>query len=108
MRSTIGLLLLLIQLGPLAGAGLCLHAASRPAEHCAAPMEGVQQESDRPQQSSTHDCALIAVCAPTAQVVPGGDALAFSAVLPIPARFTNPPSLLQGDPIAPPQPPPIA
>ncbi len=107
MRRTIGLLLLLIQLGPVAGAGLCLHAASLRADHCATPMEGMQQESDRPHHGPSQDCALMVLCAPAGPVVPGGVVLAFSAVLPTPARFTNPPSLLQGDPIAPPQPPPI-
>lgn len=108
MRRTFGLLLLLIQLGPLAGAGLCLHAASRPADHCATPMEDMPlQERDRPHHGPTQDCALMAVCAPIAPVVPEGVVQAFSAVLSTPARFTGPPSLLQGDPIAPPQPPPI-
>src|SRR3970282_867102 len=71
MRRMLGLLLLLIQLGPLAGAGLCLHAATQPAEHCATPMEGMPpHETDRSHHSASPDCALVAVCAPSAPVLP--------------------------------------
>lgn len=104
----IGLLLLLIQLGPLAGAGLCLHAASQPAEHCATPMEGMApNEADRSHHSSSPDCALMTVCAPSAPVVPQATVHTFSPGLLAATRFSTPPALLPGDPIAPPQPPPI-
>lgn len=109
MRRFMGLLLLLIQFGPLAGAGLCLHAASQPEEQCATSMDGMPQQQTRHQHHApSQDCALMAVCAPAAPVVPGDPVHAVSTDLPTLTLYSNPPSLLPGDPIAPPQPPPIA
>lgn len=109
MRRMLGLLLLLIQLGPVAGAGLCLHAAAQPAEHCATPMEGMApNEPDRSHHGSSPDCALMAFCAPSAPVVPQAPVHTFSSDLLAATRYSDPPELLPGDPIAPPQPPPIA
>ncbi len=108
MRRIMGLLLVLTQLGPLAGAGLCLHMASQSAEHCAAPMEGMSTEQAPPSSPGpAHDCALMSICAAAAPVVPESIVQALSTSPRAFWRYSNPPSLLPGDPIAPPQPPPI-
>lgn len=109
MRRLLGLLLLLIQFGPLAGAGLCLHTASQPEEQCATSMDGMPpQQAPRQHHAPTQDCALMAVCAPTAPMVPEGVVQAVRTERTTFTLYSNPPSLLPGDPIAPPQPPPIA
>lgn len=109
MRRTLGLLLVLIQFGPLVGAGLCLHAASRPVEHCAIPMDGkVPDDLNPSRHNAPGDCALMPFCASSAPIVPQGVLQAFSTQLPTTTPFSIPGALLPGDPIAPPHPPPIA
>ena len=109
MRRMIGTVLLLLQLGPLAAAGLCLHAASQPEERCSTSMDGMPRQQTRSQHHApAQGCALMVVCAPAAPVVPGDLVHAVPTDLPTLTLYSNPPSLFPGDPIAPPQPPPIA
>jgi hypothetical protein len=107
MRRLIGTLLLLLQFGPLAGAGLCMRAAAQPKAECAMPMQGMPHETGKPHSTPTQDCAHMVVCAPAAPMVPV--TVELSAVAqPTHTDYSTPAPLLLGDPIAPPQPPPIA
>jgi len=106
MRRLASALLLLLQLGSLAGAGLCMRAAVQPRPECAMPMQGMTHEADRPHSSPAHDCAQMVFCAPAIPMVPV-TVHEFAVTHPSSTAFTTPASLLSGDPIAPPQPPPI-
>jgi len=107
MRSLISVLLLLLQLGPLAGAGICMHAAAQAKAECSMPMQGMTHENGRPHSSPMQECAQMVVCAPVAPMVPVTVQL-FGVTQPGFTYYSTPASLLPGDPIAPPQPPPIA
>lgn len=107
MRSAVAVLLLLLQFGPLAGAGICMRAASQPKTECSMPMPGMTHESGRPNSTPTQDCAQMVVCAPAAPVVPAVALQSWGLTPAARTTFSNPSSLLAGDPIAPPQPPPI-
>lgn len=107
MRRLVGtLLLLLFQFGPLAGAVLCMHAAAQPEADCGMPMPGMPHENGRPHSSPTQDCAQMAVCGPAVPMVPVA-VRELAVTRPSPVAFSTPASLLPGDPITPPQPPPI-
>jgi len=108
MRCIVGLLLLLVQLGPLAGAGMCLHAAAQPKDECSMPMQGMAHENDQSHPSPGQDCAQMVICAPAAPVVPQVAVQLFGVTQPNSTNYSAPASLFPGDPIAPPQPPPIA
>lgn len=107
MRRLVGALLLILQLGPFAGAGICMHAAAQPKPECAMPMQGMTHETGKPHSAPTQDCARMVVCAPAAPMVPVTVEL-FVVERPTHTDYSTPAPLLQGDPIAPPQPPPIA
>ncbi len=107
MRSIVAALLLLVQLSPLAGAGLCMQASLQPTKECAMPMADTTPQSDRQHSTSPQDCALMVVCAPATPVVPQVAVQLFSPTLPSPTKFSTPASLFAGDNVAPPQPPPI-
>ena len=108
MRFLVSVVLLLVQLGPVAGAGMCLHADVQPKAECSMPMQGVTHESGRPYSSSSQDCAQMVVCAPAAPMVLQGAVQLLGKSPPSHTTFSTPASLVPGDPIAPPQPPPIA
>ncbi len=107
MRMIVGVCLLLLQLGPLAGAGICLHAERAPKAECPMPMPGMPDHNQQPPSGGPQDCALMALCAPAAPMVPVTIHL-FGATLPAATDYSAPAALSAGDPIAPPQPPPIA
>lgn len=107
MRRLLGTLLLLLQFGPLAGAGLCMHAAAQPKAECAMPMQGRPHDTGKPHSIPTQDCAQRVVCAPAAPMVPVTVEL-FAVMQPNSTDYSTRASFLPGDPTAPPQPPPIA
>jgi hypothetical protein len=98
---------LLVQLSPIAGAGLCMQASVKPAEECAMPMADTTPKNDRQQSTAPQDCALMVVCAPATPVVPQVAVQCFAPRSPSPTNFSIPASLFAGDNVAPPQPPPI-
>lgn len=106
MRKVLGALVLLLQFGPLAAAGICLHAAAQPKTECSMPVKDMAHETGAPHSSQTQGCAQMVLCAPAAPMVPV-TVLSFKVALPSSTNFANPASLLSVDPIAPPQPPPI-
>ncbi len=106
MRQFLIALVLLLQFGPLAGAAVCLHAGAQPRGECSMPMKGMTHETGIPHSSPTQDCAQMVVCAPAALMVPV-TVQQFGVTAPSSITYTTPASLLPGDPIAPPQPPPI-
>lgn len=107
MRSLVTVLLVMLQLGPLAGAGICMHAAPQPEAKCPMPMPGMDHESGPSHSAPAQDCAQMVVCAPTAPMVPATLQL-FGATPPASTEYSSPSTLHPGDPVAPPQPPPIA
>jgi len=107
MRHFLGVLLLLAQLGPFVGAGLCLHAADHSGSECRMPMPGIPQHDQAPQSGSSPDCVLMAICAPAAPMVPAEVAQMTASPQPVRANFFTPATLIPGDPIAPLLPPPI-
>ncbi len=107
MRMIAGVFLVLLQLGPLAGAGICMHAAPQPEAKCPMPMSGMDHESSPSHSAPAQDCAQMMVCAPTAPMVPVTLQL-FGATPRASTAYSTPSALLPGDPVAPPQPPPIA
>lgn len=107
MRRLLGTLLLILQFGPLAGAAVCMHVAAQPKTECAMPMQGMTHETGQPHSAPTQDCALMVVCAPASPVVPG-TVQQLTISKPTSTDYSAPASLLSGDPISPPQPPPIA
>ena len=84
-----------------------MRAAAQPTAECAMPMQGMTHETGKPHSTPTQECAQMAVCAPAAPVVPM-TAPQFGVSLPASTDYSTPASLLMGEPIAPPQPPPIA
>lgn len=71
------------------------------------PMQGMTHESSKPHSTPTQGCAQMVVCAPAAPMVPV--TVEVSAVArPTHSDYSTPAPLLLGEPIAPPQPPPIA
>ncbi|MDZ4865267.1 MAG: hypothetical protein SGJ01_17750 [Gemmatimonadota bacterium] len=44
MRPLLSVVLLLLQLGPFAGAGICMHAAAQPRAECSMPMNGMPHD----------------------------------------------------------------
>ncbi len=107
MRLLIGILLLLTQLRPLLGAGVCLQAAARAEERCSGPMKDMPQQGGRSPQDSPGTCPLMTVCLPGGPVVPQAAVRLFDYPLQAAVPHSNPVALLTADPIAPPQPPPI-
>lgn len=115
MRHLAATLLLLVQLAPLVAAGLCLHAtAETTVSECGGSMPGMPEMPGMPVGGSPSDhapapdCALMIACAATAPAVPQDLVVAC-----LPERlgaiaFNTPPAILPGDPVAPPQPPPIS
>ena len=108
MRRLLVVALLLVQFGPLAGAGLCLHAAAQPKGECSMPMKGMRQDDRHSQPSSSQDCAQMAVCTPAAPMVAQVAVQLVDVTQPSYANFSTPSSLRSSEPIAPPQPPPIS
>ena len=107
MRSFFGALLLLVQFGPLAGAGMCMRASLQPAAECSMPMADMTHQHDRQRSSSTQDCGQMVICAPATPIVPQVAIQPFGSSLPTHTNFSPPTSLFAGDAVAPPQPPPI-
>ena len=108
MRQFIGILWLVTQLAPFAGAGVCAHEAMRSETECSEPMQGMPQDSQQGRSSHSHDCAQMVVCAPITQVAPVATTTVITIVSFGSDNFSSPASLFPGDPIAPPQPPPIS
>ncbi len=106
MRQFASVLLLVLQFGPLAGAGICMRAAAQPKAECAMPMRGMAHETGTPHSTPTQDCAQMVVCAPAAPIVPV-TAQHFGVTLPASPDYSTPATLLPGEPLTPPQPPPI-
>ena len=106
MRLMGGLLVLLAQFGPLAGAGLCLHAAAQPKMDCSAPMTGMPKDSGHQHPDPLQNCGQMAICTPVAQVAPLATVHLLVITATGNANFATPTSLSPGDPTAPPQPPP--
>ena len=107
MRAMLNVVMLLIQLGPLAGAGTCMHAAAQPKAECSMPMNGMPHDNRQQRSSAAPDCAAMVICAPTAPVVPQVAVRFFGTTRPGFTNFSTPASLVAGDAVAPPQPPPI-
>ena len=70
MRLLVSVVLLMVQFGPLAGAGMCLRAAAQPKAECSMPMQGMTHYDSRSHSGSSQDCAQMVVCAPAAPVIP--------------------------------------
>jgi hypothetical protein len=85
-----------------------MHAGVQPTAECSMPMQGMTHENGRPHSSPTQDCAQMAVCAPAAPIVPQVAVQLFGITQPRHTNYSTPATLFPGDPIAPPQPPPIA
>lgn len=112
MRRLLAGFLLLLQLGPLAAAGWCLHATTAAAAaECGGEMPempGMPAGGSPSDHAPAPDCASMIICAATAPAVPQDLVVACQ-----PARlgvfaFNTPPAILPGDPVAPPQPPPLS
>ncbi len=115
MRRLAATLLLLVQLAPLAAAGLCLHAtAETTVSECGGSMPAMPEMPGMPGGTSPSDhapapdCATMTVCAATAPAVPQDVILVCLPAGPSAFAFSTPPAILPGDPVAPPQPPPIS
>lgn len=107
MRKLLALGLLLIPFQPVIAAGMCWHAAAH-AEDCGMPAQDMTPDSDQSQHNAPPDCTKLAICAPSAPVIPQAALQLVSPSLPSCAQYSTPALLLPGDPVAPPQPPPIA
>lgn len=107
MRQLIGILWLVTQLAPFAGAGVCAHEAMRSETECSEPMQGMPQDSHHGRSNHSQDCAQMFVCAPVAQFAPVATTSLTAVVSFTSNNYSSPASLFPGDPIAPPQPPPI-
>jgi len=108
MRQLVGLtLLLLIQIRPMVGAGLCMQVAARSEHECSMPVPGPAPHDHGSQGGTSQNCAQMAVCAPAAPVVPPAVLDVFDACIPCHSHYSTPPLLHPGDHPAPPQPPPI-
>ena len=115
MRCLVAGFLLLLQLGPLAAAGWCLHATGETAvSECGGSMPAMPEMPGMPVGGSPSDhapapdCATMTVCAATAPAVPQELVVACLPEPPGAFAFNTPPAILPGDPVAPPQPPPIS
>lgn len=106
MRRFMAVLLLLVQLGPLAGTRLCMQPETRAEAECAMPMQGMTHESGGSHSSHSADCAQMVACAPVFAAVSVAP-IEVTFTQPSPAVYTAPPSLVLGDQPAPLQPPPI-
>lgn len=108
MRQFIGILWLVAQLAPFAGAGVCAHDAMQAETQCSEPMQGMPQDAHHGRSNHSQDCAQMFVCAPTTQFAPVANAELITIVNLGSSNYSSPASLFPGDPIAPPQPPPIS
>lgn len=108
MGKALALALLLVQLQPIIGAGICLHAAAQRQEGCDMPAEGGPPASQESEQAVPPDCGLMAICAPAAPVIPQVGLLLVDVAPPNHPDYSTPSLLFAGDAIAPPEPPPIA
>lgn len=108
LRPLLAVVLLLLQVAPAVGAGVCWYHAATRAEPCDMPMQGATQGNDWSHSSRSQDCAQMTVCAPAAPAVLQKTVQFFGFTQPSRSSFSTPPGFLAGDPIAPPQPPPIA
>ncbi len=109
MRQLVGLsLLLLIQIRPMVGAGLCMQVTARSEHECSMPVSGPAAEDHGSQRGTPQDCAQRVVCASATSVVAQAVLDVFEACLPCHSHYSTPPLLHPGDHPAPPQPPPIA
>lgn len=106
MRRFVALGFLLVQLQPLVGAGIC-HAAVLH-EECGMPASERASGTDHSERTSPPECSQMAICAPASPVIPQTALRLLSPTLPGYVAYSSPALFLPGDPIAPPQPPPIA
>jgi hypothetical protein len=107
MRMLVGILLLLGQLRPVLGAGVCLQASARADQRCTSPMKDMPQQDGRSSQGPANACPLMAVCVPGGPVVPQAVVGLFDDQFQTLLPHSNPVASLPADPIAPPKPPPI-
>lgn len=108
MRKALALALLLIQLRPLAGVAICLHAAAQAEAHCGMPAQDSAPDSTSLPHSGDGGCTLMAVCAPGSPQMVQAFWQLETPVLPSPTEYGSLSQLFAGDPLAPPEPPPIA
>jgi len=103
----LGALLLLLQLTPIYGAGVCAYHAATDVTSCEMPVQTAPQVQDQAPSTPAHDCALMTMCTPGAP-----------ALLPTVVQFVQfasldhdsfgtPAGLFEGIRHAPPLPPPI-
>ncbi len=107
MRMLIGIFLLLGQLSPVLGAGVCLQAYVGADRRCSSPMKDMPQQDGRSPQGPSDACPLMAVCVPGGPVLPQVATRLFDSEPPALLPHSNPVASLPADPIAPPKPPPI-
>ncbi len=108
MRNALALALLLIQLRPLAGLAICLHEAAQTEEHCGMPVQDSGPASSSMPHPGDGGCTLMAVCAPAGPQLVQASWHSGTPNLPNPTEYESLTQLATGDPIAPPEPPPIA
>jgi len=108
MGKALALALLLVQLQPLVGAAVCLHAAAQHREECDMPPQGGPPASQESERSVPPDCARMAICAPAGLVMPQAALRLVDTTPPTHPEYSTPSLLFPGERIAPPEPPPIA
>lgn len=107
MRSLAGAVLLLLQLTPILGAGVCLHHALHDPASCTMPAQGAARESEQSRPAPSHGCPLMAICAPATPVVPQVTVRLFGITLPSHPGYSTSAALFPDEPITPPRRPPI-
>ncbi|HEX9755178.1 MAG TPA: hypothetical protein VGA42_05695 [Gemmatimonadales bacterium] len=115
MTRVAAVLLLLLQLRPVAGMALCLHQAAA-AEECAGSMDEMPADSrgssqpDLPLGSGVpaHECSFAEVCNTPVPAILELPAILSLAVAQIDPAVSRTPSLRGADPLPPPPPPPNA
>lgn len=107
MRKVAALGLLLVQLQPFVGAGICLHATVQQ-EECSMPANEPAPDTEQSERTPPPECSQMAICAPASPVIPQTVLRLLSPALPGYVAYSSPALFLPGDTIAPPQPPPIA
>ena len=107
MKAVLTVLVVLLQLRPVLGSAVCLHAAAHPQQECQMPGHGGHPASALSEGGAAQDCALGKACAPSTLVIPrSAETVSF-----IPLLNRAPAALVvllrPGDSVAPPLPPPI-
>lgn len=106
-RPHFGTVLILLQLTPISGAGVCVYHAAIGAKSCEMPVQTAPQVHDQAPSTPAHDCALMRMCTPGAPAVLQTVVQSFRVASPNHDSFVAPAGLFEGDRSAPPLPPPI-